>query len=189
MEEAPDEILMSRYMDGDEQAFEALFKRYEHRAYAYFRRRAGCEQRAWDMYQEIFLRLHRFRHTYDSSRPFSPWFFQIAHRVLIDDARQSYRSREIALGECPEPSQEAEAEKRVVARQILALLLGSLSKEQARVVMAAKIDGPGYAEIAKGLGKSVDSVKQAASRALRALRSEARMFDLAPVCFRRGRPD
>jgi len=188
MDETPDEILMGRYAGGDEKAFNELFSRFERRAYAYFRRRTSSEERAWDMYQELFLRLHRFRHTYDSSQLFSPWFFKIAHRVFIDDSRRAFRVREVALSECAEPFHEAEAEKNAGAREFAGRLLGTLSMEQSRVVVAAKVEGMGHAEIAHALGKSVDAVKQIASRALRSLRSEVIGAGLVPVRSRREGP-
>lgn len=46
-------------------------------------KRTSSPQRAEDLYQELFLRIHRARDQFDSSRAFTPWFFQIAHRLLI----------------------------------------------------------------------------------------------------------
>jgi RNA polymerase sigma-70 factor (ECF subfamily) len=172
MKGACDEALMARYAEGEEGAFNELFRRFERRAYIYFRRRTGSEARAWDLYQELFLRLHRFRHTYDPSQTFAPWFFQVANRVFIDDCRRSFRSREVALTESPAPARDADAENRAGEVELLDLLLGTLSMEQAQVVLAAKVQGMGYAEIASKLGKSVDCVKQVGSRALRALRAD-----------------
>ena len=69
--EEADETLMRRYADGDGAAFEALFRRYEPRAYAYFLRRTGSAERARDLFQELFLHVHRARDRYDPARPFA----------------------------------------------------------------------------------------------------------------------
>ena len=84
-----DETLMGRYVAGDSAAFNELFRRYERRAFAYFVKRTRSRERAQALYQELFLRLHRARDVYDSGRPFAPWFFQIAHHLLIDDERRA----------------------------------------------------------------------------------------------------
>ncbi len=98
-EEVHDETLMERYVEGDAVAFDELFRRYERRAFAFFARRTRSADRAEDLYQELFLRIHRARHAYDPRRPFAPWLFQIAHHLLIDDKRRAFRNHEVPLDE------------------------------------------------------------------------------------------
>ena len=173
MREAPDSELMSRYAHGSEAAFVELFRRYEGRAYGYFRKRVHSEAEAWDLYQELFLRLHRFRQTYDPAEPFAPWFFQVAYHVLIDARRRSFRSREVPLDGCSDASPTESAEVRTMAREEAERRLRDLSPEEGQIVIGAKVVGLAYAEVAERLGKSTDAVKQAASRALRRLRLAA----------------
>jgi RNA polymerase sigma-70 factor (ECF subfamily) len=174
MEDRADNALMDAYARGSQAAFEELFRRYEHRAYGYFLRRVRCEARAGDLYQELFLRLHRFRGTYDPGRPFEPWFFHIARNVLVDDWRRRYREAEVALEEARFVSAEPDAEARAAARESAARQLVDLTPEQARILVDAKVRGLDYAEIADTLSKSVDAVKQTASRTLRRLRAAPR---------------
>lgn len=168
--EVPDETLMLRYVDGDSEAFDELFRRYEPRAYAYFASRTRSADRAQDLYQELFLRIHRGRDSYDSARAFSPWFFQIAHRLLIDDARRAHRSREHPYANQEPPSIGPSGGDSVADREHLAQLLDTLSADERYVLISAKAEGVGYPELAVQLGKSVDAVKQMASRAMRRLR-------------------
>lgn len=169
--ELPDETLMQRYADGDEDAFDELFRRYEPRAFAYFVRRTGSVERARDLYQDLFLRLHRARDTYDPTRPFAPWFFQIAHRLLVDDGRRAYRSHEVAL-ECREASSgEPGSEDALAHREHLAQVLDALSPAERYVLVSSKLDGVGYPELAGELGRSVDAVKKMASRAMQRVRA------------------
>ena len=169
----PDEILMARYADGDAEAFEELFRRFEPRAYAFFVRRTGSRERAQDLYQELFLRIHRARDRYDPSRPFTPWFFQIANRLLVDDHRRAFRGREVALDDREPRSSRVGSEADVANREHLAQLLGGLSAEERYVVVSSKVEGLGYAELADQLGKSVDAVRKVASRALQRLRASS----------------
>ena len=163
--------LMERYTDGDADAFTELFGRYERRAYRFFVARTRSEERAWDLYQDLFLRLHRFRQTYRAGEPFAPWFFQIARRVFLDDLRRDRSSREVSLESEIARSSENDAERRVADVEQAEQLLSRLSPEQGLVLLAGKVDGLGCAEIAQRLGKSVAAVKQVASRALRKLRT------------------
>ena len=151
-------------------AFEVLFARYEQRAFGFFMRRTGSTDRSSDLYQELFLRLHRFRDRYDPGRPFAPWFFQIARTVLADDARRAARQREIALEDEVALSPEPDPESQVDLRRRALQLLSRIPAEHGALIVAAKVQGLEYAEIASRVGGSVDAVKQSASRALRRLR-------------------
>jgi RNA polymerase sigma-70 factor (ECF subfamily) len=171
--DVPDETLMARYADGDEEAFGTLFERYEPRAYVFFLKRTWSPERAQDLYQELFLRVHRARDRYDPQQPFTPWFFKIANRLLVDDYRRAFRSHEVPL-EDREPRTSAPGSEEVVAdREYAALVLGALSPEERHVVLSAKVQGIGYPELAEHLGKSVEAVKKMASRAIQRLRSGA----------------
>lgn len=173
----PDGDLMNLYAQGSEAAFDELFRRYERRAYGYFLRRVGCEARARDLYQELFLRLHRSRSTYDPERDFEPWFFHIARSVLIDDWRRRQRGCEVTLDEATIPSQDADAEWVAAAREKVEHALHALSVENARILVGTKVLGLNYGEVAASLSRSVDAVKQASSRSLRRLRAAPSLDD------------
>jgi RNA polymerase sigma-70 factor (ECF subfamily) len=163
---------MQRYMDGDSAAFQELYGRYEHKAYAFFFRRTRSDDRAKDLYQELFLRVHRGRAAFDPSRPFAPWFFQIANHLLVDDLRRAFRSHEISLGDT-EWAVEADARQAVENAERVEEVLAQLSPEERYVLLSAKIEGVGYPELAERLGKSAVAVKKLASRAMQRLRAAA----------------
>jgi len=164
---------MARYADGDTDAFEALFERYEPRAFAFFLKRTGSADRARDLYQDLFLRIHRARHEYDRERPFSPWLFQIAHHLLVDDLRRAYHSREVPLEPRDLRARASHGEDILAVREELRRVLGVLTEEERYVVVSAKVYGLGYRELAAQLGKSADAVKKLASRAMQRLRAGA----------------
>ena len=177
--EVSDECLMKRYVEGDSAAFDQLFSRYEQRAYAFFLRRTHSEDRAEDLYQELFLRIHRSRSSYDPTRPFAPWFFRIAKRLLIDDVRRAFRSHEVSLLEAAPISVEADdPEQQVAQAEGTERVLDQLSAVERRVLVSAKVEGVGYAELARELGKSTDAVKKLASRAIQRLRAGATAEEL-----------
>jgi RNA polymerase sigma-70 factor (ECF subfamily) len=166
-----DEDLMAEYAAGKVEAFDELFLRYEHAAYAFFVKRVGSQDRAQDLYQELFLRVHRGRHAYDPCRPFTPWFFQIAHRLLVDDFRRAFRHYEAPLGNIVDSAPGGE--QSLPIQGDLEQLMSGLSSEEQYVLHAAKLAGSEYREIAADLGKSVDAIKKMASRAMQKLRSRA----------------
>jgi RNA polymerase sigma-70 factor (ECF subfamily) len=161
---------MARYAAGDGDAFDELFRRYEPRVFSFFLKRTGSAYRAQDLYQELFLRIHRSRDRYDERRPFAPWLFQIAHRLLIDDLRRAHRSHEVPIGEREVAAEAADAERSCGEREILGQALAALSREE-RCVLVSKAEGVSYPELAATLGKSVEAIRKLASRATQRLRS------------------
>jgi RNA polymerase sigma-70 factor (ECF subfamily) len=168
-----DERLMKRYADGDSLAFDELFHRYEQRAYEFFFVRTRSDDRARDLYQELFFRIHRARFSFDPTRRFAPWFFQIASRLLVDDLRRAFRSREVPLSADGVARVESDVEARLLDSERVEQVLEQLSPEERRVLICAKVEGARYDEIARELGKSTDAVKKVASRAMQRLRAAA----------------
>jgi len=174
MLEFSDEVLMDRYARGDGSAFDALFARYHERIYGYFLRRTGSDDRAADLYQDLFLRLHRARESFDPTREFAPWFFQIARRLLIDAFRHEGRSLEdLALEDSTAArSASPDPESRALAAEQANAVLAQLRELERHVLVSAKVYGRDYAEIASELGKSIVAIKKLASRAIQRLRAD-----------------
>jgi RNA polymerase sigma-70 factor (ECF subfamily) len=171
LREVPDESLMQKYANGDAGAFEELFRRYEPRAFYFFIKRTRSRERAEDLYQELFLRIHRARDAYDPNRAFTPWFFQIAHRLLVDDQRRAYRSHELPIGDRETHPGRVSGRDDVADREQVGQILDGLSPEERYVLVSAKAEGIGYSELAAHLDKSVDAVKKLASRAMQRVRA------------------
>lgn len=167
----PDETLMELYAAGNGEAFDELFRRFEAPAYAFFLRRTASPECARDLYQELFLRIHRARDSYDPGRPFTPWFFQIARNLLIDDRRRAYRSLEVGLGDRDLTSDQTPSDEQVAARRDFGDALAALSAAERYILVSSSIHGVGYSQLAAELGKSIDAVKKAASRALQRIRA------------------
>jgi RNA polymerase sigma-70 factor (ECF subfamily) len=182
MSAASDEALMATYALGDLDAFDVLFGRYEGRAYAFFLSRVRSHAHALDLFQELFLRVHRGRGTFRPGARFEPWFFQIARRVLIDDVRRRGPPLE-ALHEGLAGGASGDAERALQASEAVAEVLAELTEEERVILLAAKGDDLDYSTIARALGRTTAAVKQIASRATRRLRSrreQTRRSDAEP---------
>ena len=170
MDDWSDSDLMAMYARGNPEAFDVLFGRWEHQLLGYFVKRARSEEHAADLFQEVFLRLHRFREQFDARQPFGPWAWQIARRVWIDDLRRSRGMPSVEVAELERVPAADELEPQAMARDEVRRLLGVLTPEQQAVTVAVQAFGADYGEVALGLGKSVSAAKQIGSRALRQLR-------------------
>src|ERR1051326_1073850 len=91
-----DHRLVAAVRRGDDRAFEALYRRYHRRIYAYVVGMVKDHGRAEDVTQEVFVSaLRRMRQT---ERPiaFKPWIYEIAKNACIDAFRRSRRAEEIS---------------------------------------------------------------------------------------------
>lgn len=73
---------------GDLGAFESLVLAYQRRVFGLAYQHLHDVDEAQDLAQEVFVRLFRNLHKYDSGRPFEPWFWRLAGNVAL-----SYRRR------------------------------------------------------------------------------------------------
>lgn len=174
MDEQTDSDLMALYARGNAEAFDALFSRWENPILGYFLKRARPRDRAIDLFQEVFLRLHRHREQFDPRQPFGPWLWQIARHVWIDDLRRAKGMPLVELDLAAGVPFGDDIEGRAIIRDEIGRLFDLLTPEQRMVTVAAQVHDVGYEEIAHALGKSVAAAKQIGSRTLRRLRLAAK---------------
>lgn len=177
---------MAAYQAGNQAAFTELYARHGGSVYGFLARRVPNRALADDLFQEVFLRVHRARHTYDCTRPFRAWLFGIVHNLLIDCLRELERTpRTLGLADAatgatgdggvdlaaPSASPEETASARETARA-LGRAVRALSADEATVLVLARIEGLSYEDIALVIGRSAAATKQLAYRALKRVRAE-----------------
>src|SRR6266481_3216159 len=161
--------LMVRYQQADQAATAALIERLSPRLHWFFASQMGSRTDADDMLQDLWLRIHRVRHTYRPGEPLLPWVYAIAHRVRIDTYRKRYRmSREIAVDAVPEL---AAREENQAGQLAFRELLATLPEGQREVLTMLKVGGLSLEEVARATSSTVGAVKQKAHRAYEHLRS------------------
>jgi len=91
-----DEELVARVISGREDFFEVLVRRYQSRVVAHVSRMVGSREDAFDLSQEIFLKVFGALERYNPSYKFSTWLFRIAGNAAIDHLRKR-RPRTVPL--------------------------------------------------------------------------------------------
>ncbi|HSS94898.1 MAG TPA: sigma-70 family RNA polymerase sigma factor [Candidatus Dormibacteraeota bacterium] len=84
--------LIKQATGGDLQAFEELVRRMQRRVYGFAYQHLRDLDEAYDLTQEIFVKLFRNLGRYDSERPFEPWFWKLAANTTIN-----YRRKRVPL--------------------------------------------------------------------------------------------
>lgn len=83
-----DEVLVARILDGDEDLFGSLVRRYQTRVHAHVTRMIGHREDALDLTQEIFLKVFQALPRFNPEYKFSTWLFRIAGNAAIDHLRK-----------------------------------------------------------------------------------------------------
>lgn len=123
---------------------------------------------AEDVLQEILITVHKFRHTYDPSRPFLPWLYAIAKHRIQDNRRSDWRAarRADALARSIASGGQSDA----AAVRDVRDALEELPEKQRTVISLLKLQGYSVKEISKRLSMSVGAVKVTAHRGYEMLR-------------------
>jgi len=168
--DSSDAELMLQVRRGDLSGLAELFERYHRPLYRYFLHLSGDRDLSEDLAQESFFRVLKHRDTYDARRPFSPWLYQIARNLHMDQMRKR-KLESIPEGHDP-ALDEDDADDKLGHRQELSLLRRALSRlpvEKREVLILSRFQNMKYEEIATVLGCEVGTVKTRVFRAMRAL--------------------
>ncbi|HEX4262272.1 MAG TPA: sigma-70 family RNA polymerase sigma factor [Acetobacteraceae bacterium] len=170
--------LMAAAQAGDGAAYAALLRDCLPTIRAIARRRGLSPDRAEDAVQEVLLTIHRVRHTYDPSRPFSAWLRAITERRVIDALRRDGRRQarevhdpiamEAEPDGTPEPGDAIDAIRQM--GQVRAAL-ASLPPRQREAVEQIGLRGRSLAEAAEATGRTKVTLKVNLHRALKTLRT------------------
>jgi RNA polymerase sigma-70 factor, ECF subfamily len=175
------EDLMGRYADGDLRAFDELFRRVSPRLYGYLVRLTRRPDRAEDLVQITFAKVHRARTAYLRGAPVLPWVFAIGRRAFLDEVRRSKsRHEDLSLdGSLPEAPRESPLLSHDLA-DALERAMHKLPRPYAEAIQLLKITGLSVRDAAEVLGASESAVKLRAHRGYVLLRKELGAFSRLP---------
>jgi RNA polymerase sigma factor (sigma-70 family) len=177
-----DLALVAAIRDGDDQAFEQLFRRYHGRVTGYVTRMVGCREQAEEIAQEAFISaLRRLRET-DQAIVFKAWIYGIARNGAIDHLRaRSRRAPEVGYDHVEAFAEPAGAlaspapETAVEHKQALSDLqgaFGGLSDTHHQILVMRELEGLSYDQLGQRLGMSRSQVESTLFRARRRLEEE-----------------
>jgi RNA polymerase sigma-70 factor (ECF subfamily) len=170
----PDPELALAAATGDDSAFAEIYTRYADRVFARVTHLIGPSQDREDVFQQVFLQLHRALPRFRGEASLSTFLYRITANVAYDHLRRRGRR----AGEHDpdaldalingDPTPEDRARRREELGQIFALLAQIKPKKRLAFVLVA-IEGLSLAEAADQLGAHADAVKQRVLHARREL--------------------
>ena len=169
-----DNVLMAKVGEGEVSKLAVLFERHHRALFRYFVSMTRTREMAEDLVQDVFFRMLRYRTSYDPSKPFTAWMYQIARNAGLDQRRggevvgiDDYMEKH-AEPASPGPGPEEHA----AHGQDIATLRRALDKlppDKREILVLSRFQGMKYEHIAEVLGCEVGTVKVRVYRAMRAL--------------------
>lgn len=182
MTDASDACLMDRVRSGDRTAFSQLVDRHKDAMVNYLTRLTGCRDRAEDVAQDTFIRLHASADRYREEGRFSGYLYRIATNLVRQEERRNKRWRLLRPMLAPAASNGAnghhvapEAQARLLRREIheqLSRAVAGLPLRFRVPIVLRDIEGWSYADIARLTGWREGTVKSRLSRGRQHLRTE-----------------
>ncbi|MAX09842.1 MAG: RNA polymerase subunit sigma-24 [Candidatus Marinimicrobia bacterium] len=101
-----DEVLIRRFQEGDNSAFEVLLGRYKDRIYNFIYRFVYDVDLAQDLTQDTFLKLFTHKNSYREIAKFSTWLYTIAQNLAKTELRKKTRRKTYAVSDLSKNDRE-----------------------------------------------------------------------------------
>ncbi|TNE58064.1 MAG: sigma-70 family RNA polymerase sigma factor [Bacteroidetes bacterium] len=134
--EAAEAALIRQAIGGDQSAYAALVRRYEHMVYGLVYRMVGHHEDALEVAQDAFLKAFRFLPKYRGESRFSTWLYHIARTSAINRLRKVRRTV-IALDAPESPVRHQKTDMPDGYRTIVASERATLLREAFNQLMDA----------------------------------------------------
>ena len=182
---APEQMLVAAAKNGDEQAFEILFKRHRQKILRVVLRYAHVREDAEDIVQQSFQKAFVYLHKFEGKSAFSTWLTRIAINEALMLLRHGRAMREVSVDdhgeaegnaaslEMPDSSPDPEASYlRRERAQILSETLGNLRPGMRKAIELRELAELSTEETAQRMGVSVAAVKGRLFHARKKLREK-----------------
>ena len=165
-------VTLASAQGGDETAFACLFRDIQPTLLRYLHViTPEAEDVAGDTWLQVVKGLPRFR---GGEEAFRAWLFTIARHRAVDAGRSRSRRPDVpltlaAIAEQPLAPDAAELALEAISTRSVMVLIKSLPREHAEIIMLRVVAGLEAADVARIVGKTPGAVRVTAHRALRRL--------------------
>jgi RNA polymerase sigma-70 factor (ECF subfamily) len=177
--ELGDSEVVAAYLAGRSRAFDEIVDRYQKRLLNFVFRTIGDRERAEDLVQEVFIRVHRHLHRFDQTKKFSTWIYTIASNLAKNELRNRSRSP-LVLFQTIKKNWEADHRplqfedknhrpedlyRKRYLRELVEWAVEQLPEHHRVVFVLRELEGKTYEEIAEITACNLGTVKSRLNRA------------------------
>jgi RNA polymerase sigma factor (sigma-70 family) len=167
-----DEQLMEAVKSGDLQQASLLFDRYHRRIFNFLVRMMADRMAAEDVTQNVFLRMLKYRNSYNPGLKFQTWIYQVARNAFADHYQQQKQSKAVSVNiekmenepDIENALQQEETEKRLIRA------LAQVPDGYRELIVLTRFQHLKYEEVARLMDMTVANVKVKVHRAIGQLR-------------------
>ena len=167
-----DNKLMEDVKEGKVEKMAVLFEKHHVSLFNFFMRLTGNRNISEDLVQDVFMRMLKYRSTYQGRSKFTLWMYQIARNAHIDFLRK--KKNTLPLDEQwsePITSEASPAEKLEGGQevQLMRQALAQLPLKKREVLILSRYQNLKYEEIAELMDCHIGTVKAHVHRAIKEL--------------------
>ncbi len=167
-----DNRLMEDVKNGKVEKMAVLFEKHHVALFNFFMRLTGNRNISEDLVQEVFMRMLKYRSTYQGRSKFTLWMYQIGRNAHIDYLRK--KKDTLPLDDQwsePVTSETSPAEKLEGGQevQLLRQALAQLPLKKREVLILSRYQNLKYKEIAELMDCHIGTVKAHVHRAIKEL--------------------
>ncbi|MDT0558699.1 sigma-70 family RNA polymerase sigma factor [Ichthyenterobacterium sp. W332] len=162
-----DAVLVSNYINGDENALAILINRHKQKIYSFIYSKVFDRDITEDVFQDTFIKVIKTLKggRYNEEGKFLPWVMRIAHNLVIDHFRRNSRmpkfdnSGEFSIFSVLSDS-SLNAEKRIIKSQVeedVRRLIEELPEDQKLVLRMRMYQDMSFKEISEKTGVSINT--------------------------------
>ncbi len=163
----PDAVLVSSYIEGDEQALAVLIERHKQKIYSFIYSKVYDRDVTEDIFQDTFIKVIRTLKLgkYNEEGKFLPWIMRIAHNLVIDHFRKNNRmpkfdnTDEFNIFSVISDT-GLNAEKQIIKNQVeedVRRLIEELPEDQKQVLKMRMYKDMSFKEISECTGVSINT--------------------------------
>lgn len=164
MESVDDKLLVDRFLDGDDNAFEQIVNKYSKKIYWHVRGMINNHFDADEVTQEVFIVLYKKLHTFNFDSNLYTWIYRITSTRTLNFIRKRKVKELFSLSDHNYDNINSgtdiqnHLEKQEEITQI-ENILQKISVKQREVFIMKSFEGMTYQEISDITGKSIGGLK------------------------------
>ncbi len=183
-----DENLITRFREGDMQAFDTIYNFFNRKLYAFVLKILKIEDDAREIVQDVFIKLWETRERVKSVSLFNSYLFTIAYNTSIDLVRKRINEKKYveyinSLQKNYSLDETIDKMDYDTLNKEIEHLIEKLPLKQREVYKLSRIENLSHKEIAGKLKISVNTVENHISKALQFLRKNLNTNSLKGVLF------